>query len=165
MKIIIRLMLLAVLGGLAFWLWTVLFPSPEQVVLKKIATLAANANIAAADSNLNRAGKAARLVAAFANDAEIVMEVAGVGTKTWSGHDEIQEAAMGGFATVTALKVQFLDLTARVGPDKKTADVSCTAHVNTGDSRDIGIQELHFELKKIDGDWLITRAETVKTLQ
>jgi hypothetical protein len=52
-----------------------------------------------------------------------------------------------------------------VAPDKQSAEVTCTAQVNAGDSKDIGIQELRFQLKKIDGDFLITRAETVKTLQ
>ena len=34
----------------------------------------------------------------------------------------------------------------------------------TIDSKDFGVQEMHFQLKKVDGNWLITRAETVKTL-
>jgi len=37
--------------------------------------------------------------------------------------------------------------------------------VTTGDNKDFDVQELKFQLKRIDGDWLITRAETVKTLQ
>jgi hypothetical protein len=37
--------------------------------------------------------------------------------------------------------------------------------VTVGDSKDFGIQELRFQFRKLDGDWLITRAETVKTLQ
>jgi hypothetical protein len=26
------------------------------------------------------------------------------------------------------------------------------------------VQEMHFQLKKVEGDWLITKVETVKTL-
>jgi hypothetical protein len=165
MKIAIRLVLLAALAGLGFWLWTVLFPSPEKVVLKKISSLAAAANISAADGNIVRAGKASSVVSEFANDAEIVLDVTGVGARTLSGRDEIREAALGGFANVPSLKVQFLDARARVGADKQTAEVTCTARVSAGDSKDFGIQELRFQFKKIDGDFLITRAETVKTLQ
>ncbi len=33
MKILVRLVLLAALAGLGFWLWTVLFPSPEKILL------------------------------------------------------------------------------------------------------------------------------------
>jgi hypothetical protein len=165
MKIAFRLVLLAVFGGLGFWLWTVFFPSPEKVVLKKISALAATANIASADGTITRAAKASNLVSQFSNDAEIVFDVAGVGTRTLSGRDEIRETAMGGFANLPSLKVQFMDAVAHVGADKQTAEVTCTAQVSAGDNRDFGISEVHFRFKKIDGDWLITRAETVKTLQ
>ncbi|HEX4349004.1 MAG TPA: nuclear transport factor 2 family protein [Verrucomicrobiae bacterium] len=165
MKIASRLVLLAVLAGLGFWLWTVLFPSPEKVVLKKISSLAATATISANDGNITRAAKASNVVGDFASDAEIVFDIAGMGARTLTGRDEIRESAMGGFANVPSLKVQFLDATAKVGADKQTAEVNCTARVSLGDNKDFGIQELRFQLKKIDGDWLITRAETVKTLQ
>jgi len=164
-KIAARLVLLAVLGGLGLWLWSVLFPSPEKIILKKISSLAATANISAADGTITRAAKASNVVNAFATDAEIVFDVTGVGARTLSGRDEIREAAMGGFASVPSLKVQFLDATAKVSVDKQTAEVTCTAQVSAGDNKDFGIQELRFQFKKIDGDWLITRAETVKTLQ
>ena len=42
--------------------------------------------------------------------------------------------------------------------------MSCTVKVNAGDSKDYGVQELHFQFKKVDGNWLISRVETVKTL-
>jgi hypothetical protein len=165
MKIASRLVLLALLAGLGFWLWTVFFPSPEKIVLKKISNLAATATISAADGNITRAAKASNVVGDFSNDAEVIFDVSGVGARTLSGRDEIREAAMGGFANVTSMKVQFSDATAKVDADKQTAEVNCTARVSTGGDKDFGIQELRFQLKKIDGDWLITRAETVKTLQ
>src|SRR5215471_5237411 len=69
MKTAFRLALLAVIGGLGFWLWTVLFPSPEKIVLKKISNLAATASFEASASNLTRAGKAGSVVKQFASDA------------------------------------------------------------------------------------------------
>ena len=71
---------------------------------------------------------------------------------------------MAGFTSLPTLNVEFLDATVRLGADKQTADVSCTAKVNAGDRKDYGVQEMHFQWKKVDGDWLIVRAETVKTL-
>jgi hypothetical protein len=165
MRVAVRLLGLAALAALGFWLWTAFFPSPEKVVLKKIMNLAATANVTPADGNITRAAKATSLVSEFANDAEIVFDVPGVEARSLSGRDEIREAALGGFANVSSLKVQFADAAARVGPDRQTAEVTCTARVSAGDAKDFGIQELRFQLKKIDGDWLITRVETVKTLQ
>ena len=165
MKLVFRLVVLAVLGALGFWLWTVLFPSPEKIVLKKISQLAAYATIHNGEGNISRAGKASNVVSAFANDAEISFDVEGVGAKTLSGRDEIHDATMAGFMSLTSLSVQFLDPIARVGADKQSAEVTCTARVTAGDSKDFGIQQLHFQFKKLDGDWRITRAETVKSLQ
>ena len=165
MKIAIRIVLLALLVGLGFWLWTVLFPSPEKVVLKKISNLAATATINSGDSSIARLGKVSNLISYFSPDAEISYDVPGLGGRSLTGRDEIRETAAGGFAAATSLKVQFLDATARVAADRQSADVSCTARVSTGDSKDFGVQEMRFQFKKIDGDWLITKAETVKTLQ
>ncbi len=165
MKIAFRLALLALLAVLGFWLWTVLFPSPEKVVLRKIARLAETATVHAGDGNITRAGKATSVVSQFATDAEIVIDAPGLNAHSLSGREEIREAALGGFANVTSLTVQFVDATARAAADKQSAEVTCTARVTSGDSKDLGIQELRFQFKKIDGDWLITRVETVKTLQ
>jgi hypothetical protein len=155
------------LAGLAtggFWLWTVLFPSPEKVILRKIARLATTATFRANDNNLTRAGKAVNLVNFFAPDGQITFDTTGYPAHNLSGRDEIKEAALAGFTGLTQLKVQFLDVTVRLGADRQTADVSCTARVDAGDSKDYGVQEIRFQLKKVDGDWLITLAATVKTL-
>jgi len=165
MKIALRLVLLAVVAVIGFWLWTVLFPSPEKIVLKRISNLAATATVGAGESSILRATKVGNLIAYFSTDAEIHVDVSEVGAHTLSGRDEIREAAAGAFTQLSSLKVQFFDAVARVGLDKQSAEVTCTARVNIADGKDFGIQELKFQLKKIDGDWLITRAETVKTLQ
>ncbi len=165
MKIALRLALFAAAAGLGFWLWTILFPSPEKIVLKKISKLAAIATVNASDGDLTRAGKVSNLIGYFSTDAEIVCDVPGVTLHDLSGRDEIRQAAAGGFTQLTSLNVQFFDAAARVGADRQSAEVTCTARVNAADGKDFGIQELRFQFKKIDGDWLITRVETVKTLQ
>jgi hypothetical protein len=165
MKIVFRLGVLAVVAALGCWLWTVLFPSPEKIVLKKVSTLAAAATFSVDASNLSRAGKASSVVGMFASDAEIVLDIAGVVTRTLSGREEIREVTLGAFANLPSLKAEFLDATAKVSADKKSAEVSCTAKLQAGNQKDFGIQELRFRFKLIENNWLITRLETVKTLQ
>jgi len=164
MKIAIRLVLLAAMAALGFWLWTVLFPGPEKVIRGKMSTLATTATFGSADSNLNRAAKAANLVGYFSEDAQISLDVSGYGTISISGRDEIRERSYGGFAALPALKVEFLDVTVRLGADQQTADVTCTARVYVGNSKDYGVQEMHFQFKRVEKNWLISRVETVKTL-
>ena len=165
MKIVMRLVLFAAVAGMGFWLWTVLFPSPEKIVLRKVSNLAAVATVSANDGNITRATKVSNLISYFSEDAEIVFAVPEAGAHTLSGRDEIRQAAAAGFTQLSSLKVQFFDAGAHVSPDKLSAEVTCTARVNAGDSKEFGIQELRFQFKKLDNDWRITRVETVKTLQ
>jgi hypothetical protein len=165
MKIAIRLGLLAAAAGLGFWLWTILFPSPEKIVLKKIASLAATATFSADTGNIVRAGKVSNLIGYFSTDAQIVVDVPGTAAGTLDGRDAIREAAAGTFTRLKSLDVKFLDATPKVSADKQSAEVNCTAEIHLGDSKDFGVQELNFQLKKIDGDWRITRIGTVKTLR
>ncbi len=164
MKTIFRLVFLIVVAALGFWLWAILFPGPEKVIQKKIASLAATTTVSAKDSNLMRAAKVANLVDYFTTDAEIILNAPDLPNRTLSGREEIRETALAGFASVKTLNVQFLDVTVRVGTAGETADASCTVKVNAGDSKDYGVQELHFQFKKVEGNWLISRVETVKTL-
>jgi hypothetical protein len=164
MKIVFRFALLIAAAALGVWLWAVFFPSPQKVIQRKIVRLAATATLSARDGNLARAAKAANLAGFFAADAQIIFNVTELPDRTLSGREEIRETALAGFANVRSLNVQFLDVSVRLSADGQTADVSCTAEVNAGDNKDFGVQELHFQLKKIDGDWLITLAETVRTL-
>ncbi len=164
MKTAIRITLLVAVGVLGFWLWSIFFPTPEKLVFRKMSRLAAGATFKADDSNLTRVGKANGLVSLFASDAQIIIALSGQNGHTISGREEIREAALAGFTSLPALNVEFLDVSVRLGADRQTADVSCTAKVNAGDRKDYGVQEMHFQWKKVDGDWLIFRAETVKTL-
>jgi hypothetical protein len=164
MKIAIRLVLLAAVAGLGFWLWTVLFPGPQKIILHKINSLAATVSVTADDSNLARAAKAANVVEFFTTDAQIILSGTDLPDRTWSGREEIRETALGGLTTLKTLNVQFLDETVQLSADKQGADVSCTCRVDAGDKKDYGLQELHFQFKKVDGTWLIFRVETVKTL-
>lgn len=165
MKTAFRLVLGMAIAALGFWLWTLLFPGPEKLILRKISNLAGSATFSAKDSTFIRAGKAGNLAGDFSTDAQVSFDAPGQGAQTLSGREEIRETALGGFTRLPALKVEFLDVTVRLGADRQAADVSCTARVTAGDNKDFAVQELHFQLKKVDGDWLITRAETVKTLQ
>ncbi len=104
MKIASRLVLLALLGGLGFWLWTVLFPNPEKVVLGRVSSLAATATVSAGDGAITRATKVSNLIGYFSTDAVISYDLPGIGARTLSGLDEIRETAAGGFANVTSLQ-------------------------------------------------------------
>jgi hypothetical protein len=51
-----------------------------------------------------------------------------------------------------------------VAPDKQSAVADLTVQANISGEPDPIVQEMKFTLRKIDGRWLITRVETVRTL-
>jgi hypothetical protein len=60
--------------------------------------------------------------------------------------------------------VEFVDVNIEISPDKKSATVNLTAKARVPGEKDWVPQELKFLLQKIEGDWLISRVETVRTL-
>ncbi|MCX6896274.1 MAG: nuclear transport factor 2 family protein [Verrucomicrobia bacterium] len=164
MKIISRLVLLAALTALGFWLWTVFFPSPEKVIHQRLTELTATATFGTKDSAIARGLKAQRLANLFSADAQLIFDAPGVGQRILTGREEIRETAAAGFQSMPSLAAEFLDVSIRVAVDRRAAEVSCTAKIRSGDNKDFGVQEMKFVFKKIEGKWLIARVETVKTL-
>ena len=164
MKNIIRLVLLLALLALGWWLWTFLFPGPEKVIRQRMVKLAETVTLSTQDSPIARAAKAQKLVGLFSPDAIIVLDAPEFGSRSLTGRDEISETAMAGFSAIRKLRVRFLDVTVELTAGKQSAIVSCTAEVHFEDNKDNGVQEMRFDFKKIDGNWLIGRVETVKTL-
>jgi hypothetical protein len=52
MKLLLRAVLLAALLALAWWLWTVFFPSPEKAIRKRLAALAQAASFKSNEGDL-----------------------------------------------------------------------------------------------------------------
>lgn len=163
MKIIFRPVILIVLAALGFWLWTIFVPNPEKIVRQRLAELARAATFTGEETPLNRAARAKKIVGFFSPDAQLVFDSPAYGRRELLGRDEITEAAAG-LGGIRSLSVEFLDMNVSLGTGAQTADVNLTVKVRAADSKEYDVQEMHFILKNHDGTWLITRAETVKTL-
>jgi len=165
MKILFRIILLAVLMLAGWWLWNFLFPSPEKMIRKKMTLLAATASFDEKTNPITRAAKANKVVGMFTPDAQIIVNIRGRGSVNITGRDEISERAMAAFGGFSALQVEFLDLNVRLGADRQSAEVNCTAKISLGDNKDYGVQEMQFSfIKSDDGNWHIAKVETVNTL-
>lgn len=164
MKNVFRIGLLIAMAALGGWLWTLFFPGPEKIVRRQMSHLAKTVTFTAQDSPIARAAKAQKLVGFFSQDAKIFLDWTGYGERTISGREEIREDATVGFASISALAVDFLDVTINVADDKKSAEARCTAKLRIGDNKSYDVQEMRFQFMKIEGAWLITKAETIRTL-
>lgn len=160
-----RAVLLVALVVAGFWLWQVFFPGPERVIRGRLAELAKVASFTPNESPLARLSNSQLLTTFFTGDVEIAVHLpGGRSLQTFSGRDQIMQAAMGARQAVSGLEVEFLDITVRVAPDKQSATAELTGKGQVPGDRDFFVQELKFLLRKVDGKWLIHRVETVKTL-
>jgi hypothetical protein len=163
-KWLFRIVLALALLGAGYWAWTVFFPSPETVIRARLHELAKVASISANEAPLAQLSNAQLLTTFFTADVEITVNVPGQSMQTFQGRDQIMMAASAARSRFGALKVEFLDITIALAPDKESASVELTGKAQVPGERDFFVQELKFLLRKVDGKWLINRVETVRTL-
>jgi hypothetical protein len=164
MKIIFRLVLAAALVALGVWLWTVLFPSPEKVIRKRLTELARTVSFSPNEGNLARLADAENLAFFFSTNIEVNIDVPGHEQHVFAGREEITQAALATRSAVSGLNVKFPDINVTVAPDKQSAVADLTVEANISNEREPIVQEMKFTLQKIDGKWLVTHIETVRTL-
>jgi hypothetical protein len=160
----LRIILLAVLAGLGFWGWRVLFPSPEQVIRKLLVEVSRTASFPANEGALARVANAQALTSYCNPDVEITVDVPGYSRRTFNGIAEVLQAVVLARSTGRTFNVEFLDIIVTLAPDRNSAVANLTAKGTLSGANDIYIQELRFDLRKVQGKWLIFRAETVNTL-
>lgn len=164
MQKFIRIAAGAILIALCVWGWLVLFPSPERVIRTRLKDLAKTASFSGKEGPLAKAYNAEKLSGYFAPDVTVVVDVPGHGAQTFEGRDTVLQAALAARQNLSGLKVEFLDINVTLGGDKQFATVNLTGKGTVPGESDYFVQEMKFGFKKIDGKWLITRVETIKTL-
>jgi hypothetical protein len=165
MKSLFRLLLLVGLLALGYWAWTVLFPSPQKVIHDRLVKMVQLASFPANQGNLSRVANIQRLGTYFTDEIEVVMDVPGVGTHTFNRREEVTQAAMAAKSAVSSVQADFVDIEIVIAPSKETASANLTLRATVNGQKDLIIQELKFSLKKINGDWLVNKIQTVKTLK
>jgi hypothetical protein len=160
----LRLVGAAALIGLGVWGWFIIFPSPEKVIRSRLDRLAGTVSFEPKDGIIVRGYRAEKAAGFFTPDVEVSLDVRGTEPMIFSGREEIRQRALGGARLLRGLKVEFLDINVMLGPDKQTAIANLTAKWTLSGDREFNVQEFNFKLKKVDGEWLIYRVETVKTL-
>ncbi|MGA2800780.1 MAG: hypothetical protein ABSE97_00175 [Verrucomicrobiota bacterium] len=164
MKIIFRIVLVAALLALGVWMWTMLFPSPEKVICKRLTELARTVSFSPNEGNLARLAGAQNLAFFFSTNVEVTLDVPGRVQHHLLGRSEITQAALGAQSAVSGLDVKFPDINITIAPDKQSAVADLTVEVRVSGQQDLIVQEMKFTLQKTDGEWLVTRIETVRTL-
>jgi hypothetical protein len=164
MRRAIQFLAAAAVVAVAFWLWTVLFPSPEAVIRSRLNALARTISFDSNGNVLSKAYNAQKAAGFFTTNVEVEVDVAGFDPISLHGRDEVLQIALAARSRLTALKVEFPDMNISLDPDGQNAKVNLTGKATVPGERDISAQEFNFMLKKVGDQWLIYRVETVRTL-
>ena len=157
-----RAFLLACLIALGIWAWTILFPSPEKIIRKRLAKLEQLASVSARESPFTQAVISKRLGNFFSGDIEVAVDAEGGEVYTFHGRPEFMQAVTLARAYANGLEVQIIDPRVTVAPDRQSAVVELGVLAKVGAEKNIDFRALRLTFQKIEGDWLITRAETIK---
>jgi ketosteroid isomerase-like protein len=163
LKTLFRLVLAAALAAFGVWLWLVLFPSPQKVIARQFEKLARAASIEPNQGFLPRLTGAQEAGSFFAATVQIDIDTPVRQQHEPMSRDDIVQAFLAA-RVAGGLKVRFPDISVTVGPDRQTAQADVTVEARTSDGQASLVQAMRFTLQKIDGKWLITRVQTVRTL-
>ncbi len=162
---ILRLALLAVLVLGGVYGWHALFPGPEQVIKKRLKQLAEAASSTGNEGLLAKAARVQKLTTFFTPDVEITIDIPGQFNSEISGIDELTRLVAAARSLGKAVTVELLDVSVSLAPDQRTAEAHMTGTANISGEASPQVQELKAHLRLVDGQWLIYRAETVRTLR
>src|ERR1700757_5055574 len=94
MKRVFQIILLLGLAAVGFWLWTVFFPNPQQVIRNRLNTLARLASFSPGEGNIMRVAKIQKLGTLFDENVQITVDVPGVEPHTFGNREELMQMAM-----------------------------------------------------------------------
>jgi hypothetical protein len=159
-----RLILAAVAAALGVWGWVALHPGPERVIRRQLAEAARAASFGRGQGYLAQLTAAQRLADCFSTNVEIALDLPGRQEHRLAGRAEIQQAVLSARASLEGLSVSFPDVTVTIAPDGQSAVADLTLEARMAGQQDMIVQEMKFTLRKIAGQWLIVKVETVRTL-
>ena len=162
MKNISRIVAVLAVGAFGIWLWLALFPSPEKVIANQFEKLAHAATVRPGEGTLPRVAGAQAVGNFFSTNVAMNIDVPGYHQDTVVSRDDLVQAVMAAHFS-GGLTLKFMDINVAVAADKETAQVEATVEARVPGEHDVMMQQMKFTLRKINGKWLITRVQTVRT--
>lgn len=165
MKTLRRILGFAIAALLLVWLYSHFFPNEDKRVRRVLDGVAQSASIPAKVSPVTLGFNLDRLQGYLSRDVLVTVDVPIEGRHTFSGREELMEAMKAAWGTVRGVKVEFLDTNITFDESRQNATAELTAQVTQAGQKEFWVQELKFQLAKLEDQWRITRIETVRALQ
>ncbi len=134
----------------------------RKVITARLHRVAELVSAPATGKPLTDLGSASDLSACFANPVQFRVEGPPQSIEGEKSRSELREMILGARALGRQVAVELVDVNVTLGEDD-TATAHFTLKARQGS--DLFVQEMKTGLRKIDGDWLIERVETIRTLR
>ena len=163
MKLALRLILFALGIGLCVWMWIHFHPTPQEAIRRRLVSLAKAASFEKPQGNIAAAVNAEEFSEFFGREVALNMEPRILFPDSLE-RSEISKMGFRMRSEFSSLDVKLLDPIITVGADNKSAIVELTINAGTPTDSHLLVQEVKFTMKEVDGNWLIIRVETIRTL-
>jgi len=161
-KLIPIILLLAFAVG-GFFGWKA-YNSDERRITRKLQALPELLTWNPRDGNIVRLGRANNLKEMLAQNITIEVNVGRGEVRGIEGRQEVYQALLAAQSSGMALKVEIPAIKATV-TSTEAASAELTTFLYVGnDNREPFLQELAMELVKVEGEWLISKVRTIRTL-
>jgi hypothetical protein len=140
------------------------WPSEERTINRRLNELAAIVSVPAADTDIGRVTRVAKLGGYLADDFH-----ARNGQQEIASRDAVLVFVGHWTPPAGGFRIEFVDVHVTVQPDAATALAYLTVKLSGHDPRTgeatVDAREANIGLAKRNGEWVITTAETAETLQ
>lgn len=164
MKLALRIILFVIVAALGIWLWRYFHPTPQEAIRRRLADVARTASYTEPGGMIARAAKAQKLASYFAPEVAVRIDLPDQSRHEAATRDEIMQRVLGLRTFFRSFTVQLLDPNITVGADQKSAIVDLTLRAETAGDQYLIVQEIKCTMRQVDGEWIILRVDTVKTL-
>lgn len=159
-------LLILVIGvvAVATLLWQRFGYNEPASVKKMLHAVAKTVSIPQGETTIQAGLAVSRLLEFLTKDVQVDVEGPGSGKYSFHGREEIREALMYARKNMGPLDVRFLDIAVTVAPDRQTAEAQLTVQASRPGEREPWVQAVRVQLQKVERNWRIQRAETIRPL-
>ena len=162
MKRAVCWLILAGLIALGYWGWTTAFPNPRKEVWHRLEALAQLTSFSAGEGPVTKLASVQKIAGYFNDQVTVSVEVQGVERAEYNNREDLVQALQDARMAAGSVKAKFLDPKIEMTPGNQEAIVGVVLTADIGGEQNAVVVDLKIKMKKIDGDWLITRVETVQ---
>ena len=162
MKWAVRLVIIAGLAAAGYWAWGVMFPNPRAVVWHRLEKLAELASFSAGEGQITKLAAVQKMGGYFSDQVVVNVHMTGEETHEFYNREELVQAIQAGRMSVNSVLAKFKSPKIEITPGNQEAIIGVALTVDINGEKDSVAEDLKIEMKKIDGDWVITHVESVQ---